>query len=179
MRYALLIIAFFVMSVGRARIPGPPKLSPVYFDTKGAFLRHIIEGPQVDDFEDKAISISNEYNPTLLTTGIEMLARTGLSLPSHARINFSDYKDVGKYYLNPFTRRAFRRKIDYIKGAYDLVSYLSLIGASNQVDRGVEELIGEKYIDIVNTLLGELEALEREDRKNTYIRRNVLGLIGK
>lgn len=178
MRCVLLIIAFFVTSVGRAQIPLPPKLLPFYFDGQGFVIRQI-EKSQVDKFKDKSVSISNEYTATLITTGVEQSARTNLSFPSHARINLSDYNDVGKYYLNPFTRRKFRNKIDYIEEAYALVLNLSRIGASNQIPRGVKELIGEKYIDIVNMLLEELEVLKREDRKNTYIRRNVLGVMGK
>lgn len=178
MRYVLLVIAFFVMSVGRAQIPLPPKALPFYFDIKGLLIRQI-EGSQVDGFKNRASSISREYNTTLLTTGIEMAARTNLSFPSHARISLSDYNDVGKYYLSPITRRKFRNEVDYIEEAYALVLYLSSIGASNQVSRGVKELIGEKYIDIVNMLLEELEALERKDRTNTYMRRNALKLIGK
>lgn len=111
---------------------------------------------------------TNAYNLTLPVLVSIGELRTGLrfQINSNTTINYSNYKNVCNTYLNPFEKNACNNKLNYLIAAHQQVLLLMQSSTSNEINRGLKELITEKYTHITNTILNELELMKVESDKN-------------
>lgn len=167
MKYVLLMMTFFVMLAGKAQIP--------YFDVPGAGIR-VLENTTAGRARNAALRTGVAYAVAIPTTAIEIASRTRLD-PFIIPINYLDYKDVCTYYINPFKKRACQNKYNYLVGAHQQALGLVMAGVTtiNNVNQGVKEQIGEKYVHITNVILKELEDMKHHAEKEFFFRRLVLG----
>lgn len=139
-------------------------------DFPGMFIR-FFETTAASKMKSDAARTAASYGLVSATTVTEELSRVRLDIP-YADIDF-DYYNICSNYIYPFKRRACQNKYNYLKESYDLVQSLSQMGTLNRINKGVKEQIGEKYVDITNTIVKELEEM-----KHAYEEEAILGRLG-
>jgi hypothetical protein len=160
MKFLILIFAFLI---------SPPFLLGQYLDGPGALARYN-ESSAVRQARQKGAMTQIAYIETVPVYALDMLSRTNLNFNPYsnntAMINYPDYKNVCNSYLNPFERRACSNKLKYLIHAHSQV--LSLMQSSTQyrINKGVKELIEEKYTRITNRILIVLETMKIDSEKN-------------
>lgn len=160
----VIVLAFFALPTCSAQI-----------DYLGMATRQG-EEKRAKELKDEVFSTTKGYTMTTPVVAIESLSRTKLDMYGYASIDFSDYKNVCTYYINPITKRVCQNKINYLKEAYKVTSDLLYIGSmGNTVNRGIKEQIGEKHAHITNAILKELDAMKHKSDKELYWRKLVLG----
>jgi hypothetical protein len=168
MKFTIVVLAFLFLPTS---IFGQFKIFKRYSDFPGAAIRRK-ETRTVNKVKEKSFLTVNAYNSTLATSAVEKFSKTNLNFnlnsSNTAKINYIDYKDVCKSYLNPFERSACNNKLNYLIEAHSQVLYLMQSSTTYQINTGVKELIMQKYTHITNRILLELETMKIESEQTWY-----------
>lgn len=134
-----------------------------YLDPVGAGVR-LLEKIAATEAEKAAKKTSNTYLRLAPTTAAEGFSRTKLN--KRNQINYLKYRGMCNRYFNPFKKRACTNKFNFLKEAHTQVLTLVNKNTINQINQGVKELIGEKYIHITNIIQKELQEMKNESEKS-------------
>ncbi|WP_405208494.1 hypothetical protein [Aquimarina sp. LLG6339-5] len=165
-----LVLIAFIMGVSNfcsAQIP--------YFDIPGLISRYI-EQNNAQNLQRQSLRTNGSFAATAVTAGLEKPSRVrfNTALSSLVYINYLEYNTMCNSYINPFKKSKCQNKYNYLKSAHQKVLLLVTIPTLNQVNRGVQEQITEKYIHITNTILKELETLKIQVEKDNFYTRLLL-----
>ncbi|WP_343911453.1 hypothetical protein [Aquimarina litoralis] len=162
-----LIISIMVIctyNLSSAQIP--------YFDIPGLISRHF-EANNVQNLQRQSLTTNLGFAAAAATAGLEKPSRVRFNsgITSLVYINYFEYNTMCNSYINPFKKSKCQNKYNYLRNAHQKVLLLATTPTLNQVNRGVQEQITEKYIHITNTILKELETLKIQVEKDNFYTR--------
>ena len=143
-----------------------------YFDIPGFFMRKA-EDNAAKDFQKQHLKTTATYTSAAALALLEKQTRTTFSFSpvNSAVINYFDYNNICKSYLNPFRKAECTNKLNYLKYAHQTVLQFMNTPLEHQVNNGVKEQIMTKYTAITNSILKELELLKlKAEKDNVYTR---------
>lgn len=160
MRNILMCLVIFSVKSVMAQTPVPP----VYADPSTASATAIEAGTSgtLMGLRNKTAS---SWKKSSLGTLAEEGGRSSLRKPE-IEIDFSPYEDLCDVYFNNKKKGLCEAKMKYLKDSYDLVYEILETGTKNDVRKGVQDQIWERYASICNTITQELEAMKRATQKN-------------
>jgi len=168
MRIIFMTLCFFVLlpMYSQHMLPKTP-----YFDVIGAEIRggkivvgKYAEKASVTDFRKKVDQTRKEMGYLAVPSNNVDGSRTLLESPKK-RIQFHDYKNVCNTYLNPFKKKKCNDKITYLNNAEQLTYDMITNSTKYKINNGLKKQIQQKYIDIHNRILRELEFIKQEAEK--------------
>lgn len=162
------LITICVCNLCAAQIP--------YFDFPPGIIARYIENNSVRNLQRQSLRTNGMFATTAFTAGLEKPSRVRFNagISSLVYINYLEYNTMCNSYINPFKKSKCQNKYNYLRNAHQKVLLLVTIPTLNQVNRGVQEQITEKYIHITNTILKELETLKIQIEKDNFYTRLLL-----
>lgn len=166
----ILIILFFLGTIkGVAQIGVPIPFPYInYVDFANAIATGL-EAGAAKSLENLRNQTYKGWQKTGIGTLAEETARESLRDPVR-RIHFIDYANMCDVYINGKKRKLCEAKIKYLKKSHDVVYNMLNTGTLNDVRKGTQDQIWEKYASICNIITQELEAVKRSTEKRQKLK---------
>ncbi len=125
---------------------------------------------------NEVLATAGAFAATTPTTVAEVASDSRINPKIYLEINYLEYSDVCTYYINPFKKIACQNKYNYLQQAHSQALELVYLPTINEINKGVREQIGHKYISIKNKIIRALDDMKNYSDKEFFYRKWLLGV---